>query len=74
MPTWVIMQRLCSKVDDTVCTTAVLQSLAVGLCLYNEKHCHASAVLWISVILQNRALMQTLMNKLIRLYLFCRGY
>ena len=68
MPTWVIMQRLCSKVDDTVCTTAVFQSLAVGLCLYNEKLCRTS------VIVQNRALMQTFMSKLISLYLFCRGF
>ena len=51
MPTWVIIHRLCSKVDDIVCTTAVFHSLAVGLCLYNEKHCHTSAALWMSVIL-----------------------
>ena len=50
MPTCVITQKLCSKVHDTVCATAVFQSVT-RLCLYNEKHCHTSAALWMSVIL-----------------------
>ena len=41
-------------------TVAEFQALAAGLCLYNEKHCHASAALGMSVTVLSRALLQTL--------------